>query len=89
MAHVLARLRDVKFVDVEQALKADAPRHAEQGLHLEHLWKNLDNPGEVLFLFRADDLQRTKGFIEKTHAEAHRQNPNANLPQMTFLDDSA
>lgn len=89
MAHILARLQGVKLADVEQALKADAPAHAEQGLHLEHLWKNLDDPAEVLFLFRADDLQRAKGFIEKTHAEARRQNPNANLPQMTFLDDSA
>jgi hypothetical protein len=38
MAHLLARLRDVPFADIERILKRDAPQHAEQGLHLEHLW---------------------------------------------------
>ncbi len=85
MSHILAKLRGVKFDDIEQVLKRDTPQHAEQGLHLEHLWSNADDSDEILFLFRADDLDRARQFIEKVHAEALRADPNAKLPQMTFL----
>lgn len=36
MAHVLAKLSDVKFENVKQKLEEDAPEHAEQGMYLEH-----------------------------------------------------
>jgi hypothetical protein len=38
MAHMLARLRGSRLEDVKSVLHADAPKHAEQGLHLEHLF---------------------------------------------------
>ena len=87
MAHILARLRGVKVEDIKKVLKADASGHAEQGLYLEHFWQNADDSEEVLFLFRTDDLSRAKKFIEKVHAQALEEDPNANLPQMTFLKE--
>lgn len=51
------------------------------------LWQNAADPGEVVFLFRIDDLEHAKQFIEKVHGEALRQNPGATLSQMTFLDE--
>jgi hypothetical protein len=63
MAHVLARLRRVKAEVIKQILTADASKHAEEGLFLEHLWQNVparltstvkaggDDPDEVVFLF--------------------------------------
>lgn len=87
MAHMLAKLRGVKFEDIKRVLEADAPQHAEQGLYLEHLWQNADDLEEVLFLFRTDDLSRAKQFIEKVHAQALEEDPNVNLPQMTFLKE--
>jgi hypothetical protein len=50
MAHMLARLSWSRIEDIKSVLQADAPKHAEQGLHLEHLWQNVDDPEEVLFL---------------------------------------
>jgi hypothetical protein len=88
MDHVLAKLRGVRVEDIGKILKADAAQHAEQGLRLEHLWQNADDPDEALFLFQADDLDRARQFIETVHAQARRQDPNANLPQMTFLRGS-
>ena len=87
MAHMLARLRRVKVEDIKNVLKADAARHAEQGLYLEHLWQNMDDPEEVLFLFRTDDLRQAKQFVEKVHAQALNEDPQINLPQMTFLEE--
>lgn len=87
MAHILARLRRVKIEDIKTLLKADASKHAEQGLYLEHLWQNADDSEEVLFLFRTDDIIHAKQFVEKVHTQARKENPDANLPQMTFLEE--
>lgn len=86
MSYVLAKLNGVKFKDIETVLKADAPKHAEKGLYLEHIWQNVDNPHEVFFLFKADDLKIAKQYIESEHENALKQDSNANLPNMTFLE---
>ena len=87
MAHVLARLNGVKAEDLQKALKADAPEHAKQDLHLEHLWKHADDSTDVMFLFRSDHLAQARQFIQKAHTQALEENPNAKLPQMTFLEE--
>jgi hypothetical protein len=87
MAHVLAKLSGVRLADVKQQLEKDAPGHAEQGMHLEHLWKNSDVPDEVLFLFRVNDLNHCKQTMNRVHAESRRKDPNAKLPQVVFLDE--
>jgi len=87
MPHMLARLRGVKTKDISAILKADAEAHAQEGLLLEYLWQNLDDD-EVLFLFRVNDIQHARQFIDRVHGEALRENPKANLPRMTFLDES-
>ena len=88
MAHVLAKLVDVKFGDLKQKLEEDAPAHAEQGMYLEHLWKNADDQNEVLFLFRVNDLNHCRQVMNRVHTEARRKDPNAKLPHITFLEES-
>jgi hypothetical protein len=85
MPHILAKLRNVKFTDIENILKADAPRHAMEGMYLEHLWQNTDFHNEVLFLFRVDDLNHAREYINKEHSRALEENPDANLPEMKYL----
>jgi hypothetical protein len=85
MDHILARIRGAKMEDVKSMLKADASRHAEQGLILRHIWRNTDDPDEILFIFTTPDLNRARKSIEIVHAEVLKENPNANLPQMLFL----
>jgi hypothetical protein len=85
MDHILARIRGVKMEDVKGMLKADATKHADQGLILRHIWRNTDDPDEILFIFTTMDLNRARKSIEMVHAEILKENPNANLPQMLFL----
>ena len=73
--------------EIDKILRRDAPQHAEHGMYLVHLWQNADDANEVLFLFRTDDLARSRQFIENVHRDALRQNPHANLPHMTFLEE--
>ena len=86
MAHVFARLNGVKFEVIKQKLAEDAPEHAKNGMYLEQLWRNFDNPDEVVFLFRVNDLNHCKELMKKRHAEALQNDPNAKLPELTFLD---
>lgn len=85
MDHILARIRGVKLEDIKNVLKADAPKHAEQGLILRHVWRNADDPDEILFIFTTADLNRSRKFIETVHAQTCKENPHANLPDMVFL----
>ena len=87
MPHILTRLQNVQFEDIKLMLKEHAPIHAEQGMYVEHIWQNDDNSNEVIFLFRVDDLNKAKKFIKNVHRQALKENPHANLPQMTFLDE--
>jgi hypothetical protein len=88
MPHILARLKGVNIEDIKKVPKADAPQHAEQGLYLEHLWQNADDSEEVVFLFGIENLIKAKEFISKVHTGAIAKNPQANLPYMTFLEES-
>lgn len=85
MDHILARIRGAKMEDVKSMLKADASKHAEQGLILRHIWRNADDPDEILFIFTTLDLNRARNSIEMVHTKILKENPNANLPQMLFL----
>jgi hypothetical protein len=88
MDYVLAKLTGVDIAKVKATLKAQAPVHAGQGMFIQHFWLNTDATDEVQFLFRVDDLSRARAYIDKIHADARRQNPGANLPQMTYLSET-
>lgn len=88
MAHVLNKLTGIKLADIKAQLEQDAAEHAKQGMHLEHLWQNADNPDEVFFLFRVDDLTQHRALMERIHAEARAANPDIVLPEKLFLDEA-
>ncbi|MDQ4066121.1 MAG: hypothetical protein M3114_00875, partial [Thermoproteota archaeon] len=64
--------------DLKNMLKADMSKHAQQGLILRHVWRNTDDPDEILFIFTTADLNRARKFIEMVNAETLKENPDAN-----------
>lgn len=87
MPHLLATLRNTPFEIIKDVLEKDKAFHAVQGMYLEHLWKNVDDENEVLFLFKIDNIENTKSLIQKLHSETLSHNPDAILPKMTYLED--
>jgi hypothetical protein len=85
MPHLLAKLKNVPLETIKAILEKDKAFHASQGLYLEQLWQNADDENEVQFLFRIDNINQTKALIHKLHSVALAQDPNANLPEMTYL----
>lgn len=86
MPHLLAKLNNVPLDVITAVLEKDKAYHASQGMYLENIWQNADDENEVLFLFRIDDVEATKVLIHKLHSEALAENPEANLPTMTYLN---
>jgi hypothetical protein len=85
MPHVLATLKNVPFETIKGVLENDKAFHASEEMYLEHIWQNVDDENEVLFLFRINSIENTKKLIKKLHSSALSQNPNANLPTMIYL----
>jgi hypothetical protein len=85
MDHILARIKGANMDDIKSALRADAMKHADQGLILRHIWRNADDPDEILFIFTTPDLKNSRKFIESMHAQTRKENPAAKLPEMLFL----
>ena len=85
MPHLLATLRNVPFETIKGVLENDKAFHASEEMFLEHIWQNVDDENEVLFLFRIHSIEKTKKLIEKLHSKALEQDPNANLPNMIYL----
>ncbi|MFV5688182.1 hypothetical protein [Flavobacterium sp. ZT3R25] len=85
MPHVLAKLKNVPLEIIKAILEKDKAFHVSQGMYLEYLWQNADDENEVQFLFRIDNLEKTKAIIHQLHSEALVQDPTANLPEMTYL----
>jgi hypothetical protein len=69
MDRILTRLKGVKMEDIKSVLKADAADHAEQGLVLRHIWRNADDPDEIVFIFTAADPDRARTFIGTAHEQ--------------------
>ena len=85
MPHLLASLKNIPFETIKEVLENDRAFHASEEMFLEHIWQNVDDQNEVLFLFRINSIANTKKLIDKLHDKALEQNPDANLPNMTYL----
>ena len=85
MPHLLATILGIKPDIIKEVLENDAPFHAEHGMYLEHLWQNADVDSEVLFLFKIDEVEKTRLLIDRLHSNALKADPSANLPIMKYL----
>lgn len=87
MSHLLGRFRaDVKVW--KQAIEADRQAHTTAGLHFERVWENIDNPGEIFFLFRLDDTSVARAFLENAGALDREKQKRGEIPELIWLDDA-
>jgi hypothetical protein len=63
MMHVMVRHKVPDFGKWKPVYDAHAPVRMKAGLKEAHLFRNIDNPEEVVLLFSADDLHKAKAFM--------------------------
>jgi len=70
MIVMLCRNRVVNFPAWKAVFDSHASEHGIAGLQLRELWRDLNDPNEVFFVFEVLDVERARAFIRDPLAAA-------------------
>jgi hypothetical protein len=65
---MLCRSKVSDFAKWLQVFSSHKKAHVDAGLILEHLWQACDNPDQIFYLFRVDDVGKAEAFISAPDA---------------------
>jgi hypothetical protein len=86
MTYMLCRNRVADFAAWKRVFDSHAAAHGEAGLHLQGLWRNVDDPHEVFFLFAVDDVAKARAFVAAPDVpDAQRESGVLDRPDIYFL----
>jgi hypothetical protein len=68
MLELLCRNRVEDYQRWWGVFESHASAHREAGLELADLWRDLEDPNNVFFLFRVGSLEKTRAFIRDPSA---------------------
>ncbi len=64
---------------------AEAQR--QSGLHLQRLWRGIDDPNEVFMLFEVTDIEKARSFVTSPEVpDAQRQSGLLEKPDIYFME---
>ncbi len=88
MIYVLGKLKLKKSYDEWKPFfdKRSAARE-ESGSKEAHLFRNSDNPKEVEILFKWDNKEKAKNYMESSDLRKYLQNSGAEIIDITYLDE--
>lgn len=61
--------------------------HLSAGLHFQQVWSNVDNPREIFFLFRVDDVDKARLFLTEAGALDLEKQQRGEIPELRFLTE--
>ena len=85
MHYILGRFK----IDVEaqkQVIESDKAAHKEAGLQFKQVWKNVEDPKEIFFMFDVENLEKAKSFLQKAGALDKEKQKNDEIPELIFLE---
>lgn len=86
MTYLMVRHKIADFGEWKPVYDAHAPARAKAGLKEEHLFRNMDNPDEIVLLFSAEDLGKAKAFAGSADLrEAMQKAGVTDKPDLHFL----
>jgi hypothetical protein len=68
MLYMICRNRLARFEKWKRVIDSHANAHRGAGIHLRHLWREVEDPNNVFFVFEVDDIQRARAFISAPEA---------------------
>ena len=88
MIHMLVRSKVTDFDKWKQVYDAHLSARQTAGLKEEHLFRNADDPSEVILLFSAEDIDKAKAFAASDDLrEAMQRAGVSDKPDVYFLND--
>lgn len=83
MHYLLCREKITDFDQWKRDFDSQASAREEAWLYVQNVWRNLDNPEEVFYLFEVVDLDRARDFLGAP--DAVRGRSGAASPDVYFL----
>jgi hypothetical protein len=84
--HVLVRHKVADFAKWKPVYDAHLSARQKAGLREEHLFRNADNPNEVLLLFSIEDVDKAKAFTASDDLrQAMEKSGVSDKPDVYFL----
>lgn len=68
MTYMLCRNRVRDFEKWKAVFSSHAAAHREAGLHLEKIWRGVEDANNVFFLFAIESIEKARGFIGNPEA---------------------
>jgi hypothetical protein len=88
MVRMLCRNKIADFDRWKAVFDSHKHAHRQAGLFLEILWRGLDDPNEVFFIFSLADLGRTRSFISAPDAAETAKQAGVIEGQVWFLREA-
>jgi hypothetical protein len=85
MHYILGRHRVADAEAWKRTMESHRADHLKAGLHFERVWRNADDPREILFLYRVDDLMTAKSYLEQAGALDQAKQQLGEIPELLFL----
>ena len=88
MIHMLGRHKVAVFAKWKLVYDAHASARQKAELKEEHLFRNADDPNEVILLFSAEDIDKAKAFAASDDLRQAMQRAGvSDKPDVYFLND--
>ena len=88
MIHMLVRSKVTDFDKWKPVYDAHLPARQKAGLKEEHLFRNADDPNEVILLFSVEDIDKAKAFAASDDLRQAMQRAGvSDKPDVYFLKD--
>ena len=87
MTYMLGRNRLVDFARWKRVFDSHAAAHRAAGLNLVQLWRSLDDPSNVFFLFEVKSIEKARAFIQAPEAAEAGKVAGVVEGEMHFLEE--
>lgn len=89
MAHILVRHKVADFAKWKSVYDDHRLARESAGLKDLYIWRNGDNPDEIILLFEATDVLKAKVFASSADAKEKMQAAGVvGTPEIVFLSDT-
>jgi len=85
---MLCRNRVADFATWKSFFDSHASAHGAAGLHLVNLWRGMEDPNNVFFLFRIESIERANAFIGAPEAAAAGKSSGVLDGEYHFIESS-
>lgn len=85
--HLLVRHKVENFVRWRDTFESHRKAQREAGIELKQLWRNVDEPDEVVLLFDVEDIEKAKEFVYSADVpDAKNGSGVVDEPDIYFLE---